>query len=78
MVRELLLDRTKILETKENKHVAAAIDHTIDVLPRLVVHQSSRPVSQPKNQERCKNGIILEVRPSKFHGESNLEIVRLI
>ena len=54
MIRGQLLDWTETLEMKENNRVATAIDHTIDVLARLVEHQSSKPINQPKNQERCE------------------------
>ena len=54
MIRERLLDRTETLEMKENNRLATAIDHTIDVLARLVEHQSSKLINHPKNQERCE------------------------
>ena len=63
---------------KENTYIAPTIDHTTDILERLVEYQSSGPISQPKNQERCENEMILEGRLSRFHGGPNLETVRLI
>ena len=55
--------------------VATTINHMIDILVRLVEHQSPKPINQSKNQERYEDRVILEVCPYKFHGGSNLVII---
>ena len=66
MIRELLLDWTETLEMKENNRVTTVIDHTIDVLARLVEYQSSKPINHLRTKKGMRNWAILEVRPSNL------------
>ena len=49
----------------------------IDILARLVDYRNPKLINQPRNQEKCEDRAILEVRPSKFHRGSNLQIVEI-